>query len=74
MVVGQLGVMVSGMTPSPAGWLPQFWVWVVHGFCVWFGSIVGVSLLAMAVFQATSLLNVPPSSRASSLLQGIALG
>ncbi|TWS11183.1 hypothetical protein FJD35_05315 [Pseudomonas mandelii] len=35
-------------------------------------STVGVSLLAIAVNQSTSILNVSPSSRAGSLLQGSA--
>ncbi|MCM2459740.1 hypothetical protein HGO40_04400 [Pseudomonas sp. CG7] len=32
---------------------------------------VGASLLAIAVVQSTTVLNVPPSSRASSLPQGM---
>ena len=32
---------------------------------------VGASLLAIAVVQSTSVLDVPPSSRASSLPQGV---
>ncbi|RYM42138.1 hypothetical protein EVS84_13450 [Pseudomonas koreensis] len=41
--------------------------------CLEFGSretIVGASLLAKAPGQATAMLNVPPLSRAGSLLQG----
>ncbi|AEA71759.1 Hypothetical protein PSEBR_cmegl95 [Pseudomonas brassicacearum subsp. brassicacearum NFM421] len=32
---------------------------------------MGASLLAIAVYQATVMLHVPPSSRASSLPQGL---
>ncbi|AXP02752.1 hypothetical protein DZG01_07150 [Pseudomonas fluorescens] len=35
---------------------------------------VGASLLAIAVGQPASMLNVPPSSRAGSLPQGICTG
>jgi hypothetical protein len=34
---------------------------------------VGVSLLAIAVGQAMKILNVPPSSRAGSLPQGLGI-
>ncbi|CAI8906103.1 hypothetical protein EMIT0P171_30328 [Pseudomonas sp. IT-P171] len=40
------------------------------GLKVYDGSNVGASLLAMAVDQSTSMLNVMPSSRAGSLPQG----
>ncbi|PWE40863.1 hypothetical protein C9I50_14820 [Pseudomonas prosekii] len=36
----------------------------------WHKSLVGVSLLAMAVYQRAMMLNVPPSSRASSAPTG----
>jgi hypothetical protein len=34
---------------------------------------VGASLLAIAFVQAMKMLNVPPSSRAGSLLQGLGI-
>ena len=58
-------MVVIGMASSRAGSLPH----LIRG--VHRRSPVGVSLLAMAVCQATSILTVPPSSRASSLPQGL---
>ncbi|MGX1176152.1 hypothetical protein AB7M32_004877 [Pseudomonas sp. R151218B TE3479] len=55
---------------SRASSLPQVIVGV-HESCVQHNSIVGASLLAIAVGQSMKVLNVSPPSRAGSLLQVI---
>src|SRR5471030_1655647 len=58
------------MTSSRAGSLPQ-WIMVVHKYLAHHITTVGAGLLAKAVLQSTSVLNVMASSRASPLPQWV---
>nr|TSB51813.1 hypothetical protein FEE99_13355 [Pseudomonas sp. ef1] len=59
---------MAGLTPSRAGSLPQ-WICESTDFRDLTQNPVGASLLARALGQALTLLDVPTLSRAGSLLQ-----